>query len=177
MSSSHLPPLSSDYVFSVSSSSLIDASRDKVWSILMDFPAYGEWNAFVRSMTLTTPSKEPLPDQTPAEGKHLYMKVNMPPTMEEPGWFGANSAFTIISAMDPENYRVAWKFAGLPSFLLHTERWQALSVDEATGKTKYETIEVFGGIMAYIVKFFSREKLVAGFQAVADALKSRAEQT
>lgn len=43
MPESHLPPLGSDYVFSVSSSALIDAPRDKVWSIMMDFPSYTNW--------------------------------------------------------------------------------------------------------------------------------------
>ena len=45
MASSMLPPDASgyDFVFTVSGSALIDASRDKVWSILMDFSSYQEW--------------------------------------------------------------------------------------------------------------------------------------
>ncbi|KAF5314328.1 hypothetical protein D9619_011772 [Psilocybe cf. subviscida] len=177
MPSSNLPPLGSDYVFSVSSSALIDAPRDKIWSIMLDFPSYTNWNTFVRKMTVTSASKEPLADQTPAEGKHIHMNVHMPPTMGEPGCFGAQKAFVIISSVEPDNYRVAWKTAGMPSFLLHTERWQALSMDDVSGKTKYETIEVFGGVLAYLVKLFVGEKLKVAFRAAADSLKTKAEQS
>lgn len=46
MTSSHLPPLSSAGVFSVSSSSLIDAPLEKVWSIMLDFSSYKKWQEF-----------------------------------------------------------------------------------------------------------------------------------
>ena len=44
--SSHLPPLRSNGVFSVSSSCSIDAPLEKVWSILLDFPSYKKWQGF-----------------------------------------------------------------------------------------------------------------------------------
>lgn len=129
-------------------------------------------------MTLVSPSKTPLADQTPEVGKHIVMQVHMPPTMDEPiGMFGANSAFCVITNIDSENHRAAWKTTGVPYFLLYTERWQALSVDEATGKTKYETIEVFGGVLAYVTSYFFGDKLRVSFQAFADTLKARAEQS
>ena len=120
-------------------------------------------------------SKEALADQTPCEGSFLQIKVNLPPTMEEPGFFGKSSAFVKVTTIDHTNYRAAWCTEGLPKFLLHTERWQALSVDEATGRTKYETIEVFGGFLAYFVKFFVGKNLAIAFQANADCLKRCAE--
>jgi len=43
MSEFQLPPLSDDHVFSVSGTSLIDAPREKVWKVLLDFPTYGQW--------------------------------------------------------------------------------------------------------------------------------------
>ncbi|KAF9480311.1 hypothetical protein BDN70DRAFT_623161 [Pholiota conissans] len=176
MSNSNLPPLGSDHVFSVSSSALIDAPLEKVWAIMLDFPNYTKWNSFVRKMTMVSPSKVPLPDQTPVVGEHITINVNMPPTMDEPGLFGTNTAFCVITHIDGENYRVSWKTAGVPYFLLHTERWQALSIDEATGKTKYETVEAFGGILAYITSFFFGDKLRVSFKAAADTLKAHAEQ-
>ena len=60
-------------------------------------------------------------------------------------------------------------------WLMTTERWQWLTRTE-DGKTKYETIEVFGGIMAYLVKWLVRGKLELGFQAMANDLKSRSEE-
>lgn len=97
--------------------------------------------------------------------------------MEEPGFFAKSSAFAKMTTIDHINHRAAWSFEGLWKFLLHTERWQALSVDEATGKTKYETIEVFGGFLAYFIKFFVGKNLALGFQASADCLKKCAEES
>lgn len=130
-----------------------------------------------RGQTIVDKAKNPLRDQTPAEGQYLLIApVHLPPTMGEPGYFQKQSAFERISAVDHDNYRVAWVNIALPRFLLSAERWQAVSVTE-DGKTKYETTEVFGGIVAYLVKFFMYEKLVLGFNAQAEGLKKRAEET
>jgi hypothetical protein len=96
--------------------------------------------------------------------------------MERPGLFGESSAFVKITTLDHENFRVAWNTAGLPKFILNTERWQVLSYDSITKQTTYETIEVFGGLLAYFVNWFVRPKIVLGFQAMAEGLKRRAEQ-
>jgi len=173
---SNLPPLAENGVFSVSSSILIDAPIEKVWSILLDFPSYKEWNPFARGQTIVDKSGNPLPDQTPAEGKYLLIApVHLPPTMDEPGWFQKQSAFEIITTVDHENHRAAWANVALPKFLLSAERWQALSVVD--GRTKYETTEVFGGVLAYLVKFFMYRKLVLGFNAQTVGLKEQAERT
>ncbi|KDR78383.1 hypothetical protein GALMADRAFT_245543 [Galerina marginata CBS 339.88] len=128
-------------------------------------------------MTVTNRAKVPLPDQTPEQGKHIQIVANMAVGLEEPRYRDRGDAFVVISTMDSENYRVAWKTDMLPSFLLLTERWQILTVDEATGQTKYETFEVFDGLLAYFVKFFVGTKLVAGFNAAAESLKKRAEES
>ena len=129
-------------------------------------------------MALVTPAKTPLADQTAVVGAHILMRVHMPPTMGEPvGMFGANSAFCEITHIDADAHRAAWKTAGSPAWLLRTERWQALSVDEATGKTRYETVEVFGGVLAYITSYFFGDKLREAFRAFADTLKARAERS
>lgn len=128
-----------------------------------------------RAQTIVDKSKNPLQDQTPAEGKYLFIgPVHLPPTMGEPGWFQKQSAFEEIVTVDHENYRVAWINIDLPKFLLSAERWQILTV-ESDGKTKYETTEVFGGLLAFLIKFFMREKLVLGFNAQAQGLKNWAE--
>jgi len=172
---SSLPPLRSNGVFSVSASCSIDAPLEKVWSILLDFPSYKKWNSFVRSQTVVNASKELLADQTPCEGSFLQLNVNIPPTMGEPGWFGRSSVLVKVTTIDHINHRAAWCAEGLPKFLLRTERWQALSVDEATGWTKYETIEVFNGFLAYFTKFFVGKNLALAFQTSADCLKKCAE--
>ncbi|KAG6902642.1 hypothetical protein C0995_013767 [Termitomyces sp. Mi166 len=132
-------------------------------------------NPFVRRLTITDKSGNPLPDQTPAEGKYLLIaSVHLPPTMEEPGWFQTYSSWDIITTVDHENYCITWTSIALPKFLLRADRWQSLSVVD--GKTKYETTEVFGGIVAHLVKFFMHQKLALGFNALAEGLKKQAEK-
>ncbi|KAA1470125.1 hypothetical protein DENSPDRAFT_835847 [Dentipellis sp. KUC8613] len=171
--SSNLPPLVSEGVVAISDSIDIDAPRQRVWEILLDFPAYGEWNPFVRSQTIVDASKRPLADQTVAEGQWLYMgTVHIPPTMDDT--VSSSSTMELITHVDHDAYRVAWVYKSLPRWLLNAERWQTLS--EVNGKTRYETREVFGGPVAYILKFFMQQGLRDAFRAMAEALKARAEQ-
>ncbi|KAJ6578884.1 hypothetical protein DFH09DRAFT_1148575 [Mycena vulgaris] len=175
MSGSGIPPLSSSGVFTVADSILIDAPREKVWEILLDFGSYKEWNAFVRGQTIVSESGTALADQTPAAGKMLFISpVHLPPTMGSPGFMESHSTNVRITTLDHENYRAAWITAnGLPSWALQAERWQMLTVED--GKTKYESIEVFRGFIAYLVKFFTGKNLVLGVRAMAEGLKTRAE--
>ncbi|KAJ7456901.1 hypothetical protein FB451DRAFT_1275187 [Mycena latifolia] len=175
MSGSGVPPLSSSGVFTVADSILIDAPREKVWEILLDFGSYKEWNAFVRGQTLVSASGSALADQTPTAGKTMLIRpVHLPPTMGNPGFMESHSTTVKITAIDHDNFRAAWITAnGLPAWALQAERWQMLTVEG--GKTKYESIEVFRGIIAYVVKFFTGKNLVLGVRAMAEGLKSRAE--
>ncbi|KAJ6554587.1 hypothetical protein B0H19DRAFT_1154150 [Mycena capillaripes] len=171
-----VPPLSSSGVFTVADSILIDAPREKVWQVLLDFGSYKEWNAFVRGQTLVSPSGAALADQTPAAGHLMSISpVHLPPTTEKPGFMQSHSQTVRITAIDHENYRAAWVTAGgLPKWALYAERWQMLTVED--GKTKYESIEVFSGIIAYVVKLFTGRNLVLGVKAMAEGLKSHSER-
>ncbi|KAJ7146090.1 hypothetical protein C8R44DRAFT_863899 [Mycena epipterygia] len=175
MSGSGVPPLSSTGVFTVADSILIDAPPEKVWQILLDFGSYKEWNAFVRGQTIVSENGTALADQTPTTDRKLYISpVHLPPTMGTPGFMGSHSTTVEITTIDHENYRAAWITSnGLPSWGLQAERWQMLTVEG--GKTKYESIEVFRGIIAYLVKFFTGKNLILGVRAMAEGLKSRAE--
>ena len=60
-------------------------------------------------MTLVTPAKAPLADQTAVAGAHILMRVHMPPTMGEPvGMLGTNSAFCNITHINVDVHRAAW---------------------------------------------------------------------
>ncbi|KAJ3547573.1 hypothetical protein NM688_g5393 [Phlebia brevispora] len=169
---SALPPKAEDSVFAVQSSIVIDAPVDKVWSVLLDFPAYSEWNAFVRSQTVVDSAEQPLEEQTVKEGSFLYLTANIPPSMDAKS--RPSSTRLVVSHLDPENHRVAWTNR-MPAWIMTTERWQWLTAPE-DGKTKYETIEVFNGFLAYLVKWFVGSGLRQGFQAMADGLKAHSEQ-
>lgn len=133
-----------------------------------------------RNQYLTDPSKKPLPasQQTPRAGAHLHIyPVHIPPSFDPPSIFPAGSAFQIITIVDNDNYRCAWEDVQFPSWLLSTERWQALVevVEDGRKKTRYETIEVFSGLMAHLVKMFVGNGLQMGFTAMAEGLKKRSE--
>jgi hypothetical protein len=86
------------------------------------------------------------------------------------------SPLVVIDSLDHDNHRVSWSSVLVSPFLLHTKRWQSLTVDENTGKTKYHTVEAFGGLLAYPTWFLFGLKLRRGFLAAAQSLKAHAEE-
>ncbi|EAU87604.2 hypothetical protein CC1G_09701 [Coprinopsis cinerea okayama7 len=168
-----LPPLDSG-VFGVSASSIINAPPQHVWNVLTDFQSGLEES--VRNVA--DEQGNPLPDSALAEGVFLNIsEVHIPPTMGDPGPFGKSSAFERVNTVDTVNYRLSWEYWGkTPSWILHAERWQVL-IDLGDGQTKYYTQEVFKGGLAYVVKGMHEKGLNEGFQAMADTLKARAEET
>ncbi|KAF9451349.1 hypothetical protein P691DRAFT_773221 [Macrolepiota fuliginosa MF-IS2] len=184
---SQSPPLKENYVFAPSGSALIDAPVEQVWGVLLDFKSYRLWNPFVRNQIATDTAKNPLPDQPLQVGQNVYIyPVHLPPTLDDTsvGIFNKSSAFCLVTALDHENFTVAWCTYGIPSWILHAERWQWLRIveadlDDGKGKrkvTKYESVEMFSGFAAYLVKWFVGSKLQLGFQAQADGLKRWAER-
>ncbi|KIL65397.1 hypothetical protein M378DRAFT_43210, partial [Amanita muscaria Koide BX008] len=167
-------------VFKLAASTLIDAPIEDVWKVLLDFPSYNEWNAFVRNQTITDSNKTPLADQqTALPGHYINIFVHLPPTLSSPSFpsfLHSSSAFGRITTVDHTSHRAAWVLVSpLPKFLLTSERWQTLTVEEETGKTRYETVEVFGGVFAYFVKWLLQGALQQGFEAMAEGLKKRSE--
>lgn len=150
--------------------------------VSMQTPALNFWNlisvAYRREqIIIDRKSKHPLASQTPSKaGQLIHMpSVHLPPTFDEPKLFQKQSSYVVVTTLDPVNHRVAWVSAGgLPRWLLFADRWQALT-DLGNGKTKYETFEVLTGLLAYVVKWFVGKNLRLGFRAMAEGLKSRAE--
>jgi hypothetical protein len=134
-----------------------------------------------RGQCLTDALRNPLPpsQQTPRAGAHLLIyPVHIPPSFEPPKIFPASSAFEVITTLDPENFRCAWKNVERSSWILDAERWQALVevVEDGRKKTRYDTIEVFGGLLAYPIRFFLGSGLQDAFTAMAQGLKTRSEE-
>jgi len=175
-SCSNLPPLPSKGVFHVSASVIIDAPRDKVWRVLLDFPKYHEWNPFVRGQAMVSKiDKTPLDDQMPKEGEYLMMSpVHIPPTMNDSSVF-STSSLGIVTVVDHENYRYSWINISLPRWVLSAERWLAVST-VLGGGTKYESIEIFNGFAAIFLRIFMGSGLKKGFIAMGEALKKRCEE-
>lgn len=105
----------------------------------------------------------------------LAEPVHIPPTMGEAKFLQKGSAYVQCFVLDAVNYRMAWTSGGsLPRFVLHPERWDILTVT-VEGKTKFESVEVVNGILAYPLRLFLSANLKLGFDEMAKALKSRAE--
>lgn len=103
--------------------------------------------------------------------------VHLPPTLDDLPSYKKSSAFVVCTCLDNGNHRVAWRTAGsLPAWLLDAERWQMLTVQE-DGRVKYESVEVFKGIVAYLVKLVVGKDLILGVEAMAEGLKKRAESS
>lgn len=138
---------------------------------------------FSRAQTLVSPTSSltPLPNQLPTVGAHLLIfPVHVPPTMDDASVRFPSSALERITAMDHENYRCAWLNIQFPAWLLKSERWQVLGAVVSEGEqelTKYESVEVFEGVLAYMIKWSIRDGLAKGFQAMGEALKKRAEES
>lgn len=85
----------------------------------------------------------------------------------------------MITNLDPDNYRCAWENIEYPTWLLSAVRWQALVevVEDGRIQTRYETVEVFNGVLAYLIRIFVGQGLQAGFIAMAEGLKKRSEES
>ncbi|KAH9989895.1 hypothetical protein BJV74DRAFT_772932 [Russula compacta] len=186
MSESDLPlsELSTSSVFTIRSSIPIDAPKQKVWDVLLDFTSYGEWRVS-QELTICSRSQEiisghdktPLPPQTAAPGRRLRLQLHVPPTMDD-ARTKVSAAEEILTHVDGTSFRLAWRFATPARWLLCAERWQILRDDGRLSgqRTVYETWEYFGGLLAYVIWFFMRAKLQSSFDAMSRALKDRAER-
>jgi hypothetical protein len=87
-------------------------------------------------------------------------------------WF-PSSSLEVITVVDHQNYCLAWRYISLPRWLLSAVRWQTLTVEG--GKTRYESVEAFNGLLVYVLKYLIRGGLQRGFEAMGQALKDRSE--
>ncbi|KAH9010924.1 hypothetical protein EDB83DRAFT_2300303 [Lactarius deliciosus] len=179
MSTLDIPPLATSSVFIIRSSIAISASKQKVWDILLDFPSYGEWcesrHTSIRASELISEvDKKPLPSQIAAPGLRVRLRVNIPPTMDD---IGKKASVTeeILTHVDSDTFRFAWRFATPARWLITAERWQVVR-DDGPGMAVYETWEFFGGLAGYLIRFFMDAKLQTAFDAMSRALKERAER-
>ena len=82
----------------------------------------------------------------------------------------------IITHVDSDTFRFAWLFVTPARWLITAERWQVVRDDGPGGTTVYETWEFFGGLLAYLIRFFLSAKFQAAFDTMSHALKERAER-
>lgn len=134
----------------------IEVAPEHVWAILTDFAHYAEWNPFTPRVMTTLSVGAPV---------DLWVVLR-------PG------APTIrvrqrVSHFD-EGRRIAWQMRGIPRWILANERSQWLLPLEGR-RTRYCTTDAFLGLLAPLVLLLQRNAIERGFDAMAEALKRRAE--
>lgn len=138
----------------ITSKIIINAPKQLVWEILLDFEKYEEWNPFTRKVDcdLIVGNEVGLHVDMNGDGKTALQKE------------------TLLWLKEGES--IAWGIAA--NFPVKTERAQILTaIDENT--TEYHTYDKFWGFLVPVVIFFFGKKIQKGFDGIALALKERAE--
>jgi hypothetical protein len=121
-------------------------------------------------MTVVSKSGSALDDQTLAVGRLFVSAVNIPPGMTPPRMSGTS----LVTTLEHDNFRSAWVTPpGFWTWFMSVERWTMLTIED--GKTKWETIEVFKGIGAYIVYWLLYKNFLVSLRAMGEALKTASE--
>jgi hypothetical protein len=124
-------------VFNVSTRIEIQTTTSAVWNALTNFPAYAEWNPFVRlvkigmnafysvgmpnkdcsAAVVVSPLNITLPEQYPVEGKRLFLRTQIPPlplpvdASTPDNILHTQFAYENITHVQPELLRLAWEYA------------------------------------------------------------------
>jgi len=139
----------------------INASAEKVWSVIMDMERYPEWNRFTPRITLK--------NQDVAVGAEFDLDCQMTPTQL------LKNEHEVVLGLDSENYKFGMgtsRTKGRPG--IKSFRWQICEpIDE--NHTHFINYEEFHGILSPTVYFLFHRKLKTAFKNYCLALKERAE--
>jgi len=131
----------------------IDAPASVVWDVLTDFEAYPEWNPLITSI-----------EGTPERGQRLTVRV------EPPGGRAATFRPRVVSAREDET--LEWYGKLLVQGLFDGRHGFDIEGREEGG-VRFTQRETFSGLLVRLV--LQEAPLLAGFDAMNDALKERAE--
>ncbi len=135
----------------------IAATPDRVWSILVDFPAHPQWNPFVRSI-----------EGTPRVGDRLTVSIR------PPGGKGMTFRPTVLAAEPGRELR--WRGHLLFPGLFDGEHYFRIE-PLGPGLVRFVHGERFSGLLVPFAKSSLDRGTRAGFEAMNGALKARAEST
>lgn len=133
----------------------IAAPPEKVWSLLLNFSEYPQWNPFIRSL-----------DGIARKGQQL--KVSLQP----PGGKSMTFRPTILVLTTNREFRWLGHFL-LPGIFDGEHYFQIVPLNE--NRVKFIQGEIFSGIFVCVVKSSLDGKTKEGFVAMNQALKSLAE--
>lgn len=134
----------------------INASAERVWSILMDFPGYSRWNPFVRSIE---------GNPTPSQSLNVYI--------QPPGARGMRFC-PKVAALEPKR-EFRWKGKLVIRGLFDGEHFFILE-PKSGAQLLFRHGEVFSGLLVPMFKRSLEGKTKQGFAAMNEALKREAER-
>lgn len=135
----------------------IDAPPETVWEVLTDFERYPEWNPFMRIVGRAS------------EGARIAVELRPPG--------GRPTTFRPTVTASVYGRELAWVgHLGIPG-LFDGEHRFVLEADADGRRTTVTHAETFSGVLAGLLLRFVGERTEAGFGAMNEALKERAEST
>ena len=137
----------------------IQASREQVWQILTDTARYAEWNPFT-----------PQIDGRLLLGETLGLHVRMPKRGDRVQY----EQLEIMQHAEAESSNLAWGMRVLSPLLLRALREQII-ISTGPHSCQYYSSDSFSGLLSPLVYRLFQQDIQQGFDAVAHALKSRAE--
>jgi hypothetical protein len=133
----------------------IAAPAQRVWSVLLDFARYPEWNPFIRSI-----------EGTPSEGSALKVRI------QSPG--GKAMTFAPVVLLNAAGRELRWKGKLVLRGLFDGEHYFRLAPGGA-GSTAFTHGERFTGLLVPLLRSALDRDTRPGFEAMNRALKQRAE--
>lgn len=132
----------------------ISAPADRVWEILMDFDAYGEWNPFITSI-----------EGTPAVGEQLATTLTLPG--------GKTMSFKPkVAAVESERF---FQWLGKVGFKGIFDGRHSFRISPTEHGVRFEHSEQFTGVLAWMMGGSMGRRTEEGFEAMNAALKERSE--
>lgn len=133
----------------------IETDPATIWSILMDFPSYTDWNPFIRKIA-----------GTPSPGNRLVISIQVP----------ASRAMTFrpVVVVCTENRELSWRGRLPLPGLFNGEHFFRIE-SPAPGRTRFTHGERFSGVLVAFLRRYLEGPVRAGFVEMNQALKSRAE--
>jgi hypothetical protein len=134
----------------------IEAPVERVWSLLIDFPSYPQWNPFIRSIK-----------------GNLEVGRSLKVFIQPPGTSGMHFRPTVL--MLQPNRELRWKGKLLLPGLFDGEHYYKLEAKPGGGLTFYQG-EIFSGILVPLFRRSLDGTTKQGFVAMNEAIKREAEK-
>lgn len=135
----------------------IAAKPERVWSVLMDFAAHPSWNPFLRSIA-----------GVPQVGQRLVVSI-------QPQGGRAMTFKPMVMTAEPDR-EFRWRGRFLMPGIFDGEHFFQLQPLEG-GRTRFVHGERFSGVLVPLARSGLQGPTQAGFAAMNQALKVRAEAT